>query len=154
MEISVPNKIQIAIWENISPKFVVKMSNNLEINPISKPKHNMVNGFSILFLIYDITPYPDFMKPYLMMTGFPSASGRRSIIKIVLFLFVIVLTLFFDTGSDGKTYQHTEGDADAGIISKGSADGCAKTHSQAHTLCPTRIPYTLAMLSAKIPDKP
>ena len=74
MEISVPNRIQIAIWENISPRFVVKISNSLEMVPISKPKHSVENGFSIFFLICDILHIPILVKTYFVVTCFPSAS--------------------------------------------------------------------------------
>ena len=69
-----------------------------------------------------------------MATALVTQAGIKK--RFFMFYFSsLSFSFFLNTGSDCQTDQHTQGDADAGIVPKGSADGCAKTHSHAHTLC-------------------
>lgn len=50
MEISTPNRIQIAICENMFPKLSVKISSNRLTTPNNNPIKNIAIGFSSIFL--------------------------------------------------------------------------------------------------------
>ena len=66
----------------------------------------------------------------------PYAPMRRitdSILRSIGIAFAAIL--FLTAGSDGQTDQHTEGDADTGMVPEGGSDCGAKAHSPTHALC-------------------
>ena len=70
-----------------------------------------------------------------MATALVTQAGIKK--RFFMFYFSsLSFSFFLNTGSDCQTDQHTQGDADAGVVPKGGADGRTKTHSQAHALCP------------------
>ena len=65
----------------------------------------------------------------------PAIKNSVMLCARILLVMLLAAILFLDTGSDDQTDQHTEGDADAGMIPERGADGCAEAHPQAHPLC-------------------